>query len=420
MASLENRIDGAVDVFMKGGLTLLASPASGKQRKVKSNKELTTYIRLEVSKQLANIGYAIGQYVALQKMFARKGKNDTVAFKRGDATSRIVDKSDLVRYKNSIDIALKDVIKSLAALTKRYRRPPDPTLAAVSGANALTFIDDALADYLTGPKRADGTPVPGTVLTDTFASMKAAFVSKGIIGKLKTKTDDLGPAQLLANLNNALTSAAVTDSQTLGAVLQATTAAVGGTLPPYVSRYVLITAPHLIRYYRARVLGQGVSLNKRFPFATTATGTKYVRPYYQVTEEFRPIMNTIEGLRQGATEATAVDEARRSEGKRVPPVITYDGDDWYSLTAVQKFNSPHTAKKSVTGAEMTKTVPATSPPETVAQVNTRILKGDMGTWPAMWASISKDGNTEILGVARSVLAIFKAVYDILRSKPVRV
>ena len=401
--TLDQRIRHAENTFQDTtGIQQLTSPRSTKKLNVKTNKQLVKFIQLEITKQLELIRFAVAQYGALQKMWATKGKEDKLVYIVNDKVQRVVTKEDLSVYRESINIALKNVARALPALHKRYRHPLDPALAAVSGANALTYVDNPMARYLTGSDLSEAGA--RSVLTDPIATIRSA--ANAVAGKLKVKDIDLSREQLLANLNAALSGQ--DEGSSLGIILSKTLSKV----PAYVARLILVTMPHLIRYYREKALGQAASvvISKRWQFTDRATGkVKFVRPYYLVTSEFDPIRATIEGLAVNRdtgtvnTEETAKLNASMSDGKKVPGVIRHGGQYYYSLTAVQQWNSYHVAKKSPVGPGEAITV--------------GIMKEDRAAWPAMWAAINgKTGSPDVLNEAREVLAIFKAIYNVFRSK----
>jgi len=201
----------------------------------------------------------------------------------------------------------------------------------------------------------------------------------------------------------------IKDDNSLGQALGLLFDKVTGFPAPAVSRFVLITAPHLIKNYRKNILGEK-DVEARLPLP----GGKKVRPYYKVTAEFEPIMDTIMALQNGQTGADAIRIATNpKDSGKIPPVIFEGGFYWYSLTAVQKLNSPHSAKKSLTGEEMMRTVDG-SGGKTKRQINEAILGTDATNWPRLWDQIGSGASVSAKQYASAILALFKAVYEAVK------
>lgn len=401
MATLKQEIEAAQSAYHTAGTASVMSPTvPGKKKEIRTNKEMTNYTRTLISLKLNQLKFAAASIWKLQSLFTKaKGKDQVLLL----PSRELIDRKQLTKLKQAFRVTIDEIKSNLSELTKRHRKAALPGVEAVSGSNALTFVDAAMVAYLNGSA--------GGVLAVPLRNLRAELAGIAAKPPKKAKGVEIRGANLLAELNvavGAIVNLELGEDQSLGTVLSTLFSRESTGLPAAVSRYVLITAPHLIKYYRK--LRGDASVELRLPLPTG----KSVRPYYLVTEEFNPIRGTIERLQNGATGDTAIADAQRLGGGKIPPVISQGGQLYYSLTAVQRFNAPHTAMKSITGSNAGAVV-AGSGGATNEQINIRILDAPQAEWPGLWQQISKDSSrADILETARIIIKLFKAVYQALK------
>jgi len=403
MSTLKDRISQAEKGFQRLGSVSVVSPTAsggGSRKDLKTNRELINYTKAEIRREILRLKKAAGVIFRLESLFGRKGKRQEV-YQSG--TNIMVTREQLAKYRQAYRVAMDNVASSLGALTKRVRRSSDSSL--FTGPNALTYIDGSMASFLNGS-------VGVGVFAQSVGNLRNQLAARVGGRSEKVKGVDVFGDSLVSQIDAALvklSAQGVTSGNTLGEVLNTLFTVEG--IPAAVSRFVLITAPHLVKNYRKNVLSEADTE------ARLALGDgKFVRPYYKVTEEFAPIMDTIRRLQKGQTGADAIAIARQKNNSgKIPPVIFESGYLWYSLTAVQKLNSPHSAKKSLTGDEMSKLVDGSNN-ETKLEVNQRILQRPASEWPMLWAQIGTGASASVVNTAENVLQLFKAVYNAAKFK----
>lgn len=397
MSSLKARINRVEADFQKSGTVSVVSPTVGTRKTLKSNKELVNYAKAEIAAEIKDLKRAAGVIFRLESLFGRKVKGDKVVTLGGTEITRDM----LTKYKQSYRASMDAVVSNLASLTRRVRRASTSTL--FTGPNALTYIDNNMVNFLNG---SVGDGIFATPFSQLLNNLNSTVAPKTkTVNKVQVSGRDSvnGVTAAIGQLPN------IKGDNSLGQALGLLFGRDTGFPAAAVSRFVLITAPHLIKNYRKNILGQK-DVEVRLPLP----GGKKVRPYYKVTAEFEPIMDTIKALQNGQTGADAIRIATNpKDSGKIPPVIFEDGYYWYSLTAVQKLNSPHSAKKSLTGEEMMRVVDG-SGDKTKRQINEAILGPDATNWPRLWDEIGSGASDGTKQYASAILALFKAVYEAVK------
>jgi len=399
MTSLKARINAAEATFQTSGSVSVVSPTVGTRKTLTSNKELVNYAKAEIAAEIKDLKRVAGVIFRLESLFGRKVKGDKVVTLGGMEITREM----LTKFKQSYRVSMDAVVSNLASLTRRVRRASTSTL--FTGPNALTYIDDAMVSFLNGSVKVGIFATPFNQLFENLNKTVAR----------KTKTVNKVQVSGLDSVNRVTAalsalSTYVQRDNSLGQALGLLFDSAGTGLPAAaVSRFVLITAPHLIKNYRKNILGEA-GVEERLPLP----GGKKVRPYYKVTDEFTPVMATIQALQNGQTGADAIRIASNpKDSGKIPPVIYEGGFYWYSLTAVQKLNSPHSAKKSLTGEEMMRIVDG-SGGKNKREINEAILGKDATKWPSAWDQIGSGASDNTKQYASAILALFKAVYEAVK------